>query len=116
MQLQQEACTMLDRKGFSVGETGGPGGGSSGHGMLGALGMPFVRGANLRASSSTSGSPSSYSGVGAFANSPVNGLLYMRGKIGACALHASRHEQGSHSHCSASLQNVPACWVSVTLP
>ena len=75
-----------ENEAFLVWAAGGAGGTGSGHGMLGALGMPFVRGANLRASSSSSSggnSPSSYGGVGAFANSPVNGLLYMRGKIGA---------------------------------
>jgi hypothetical protein len=40
--------------------------------------MPFVRGAHLRGG----GAPSSAYSVG-LANSPVNGLLYVRGSIGA---------------------------------
>ena len=51
---------------------GGPGG-SSGGGTLGGLAVPFVRGAHLR---SHAARPYTFS------NSPVNGLLYVRGTIG----------------------------------
>ncbi len=55
---------------------GGPG--SSANGTLGGLAVPFLRGGHLRSSMHRS-----YS-VG-LANSPVNGLLYVRGTIGAFA-------------------------------
>ena len=51
----------------------GASGGSSGGGALSGLAMPFVRGAHLR---SHAARPYTFS------NSPVNGLLYVRGTIG----------------------------------
>lgn len=61
-------------KAASVCCAGGPGGGSTG-GSLGGLAVPFLRGGHLR-----SRLHRSYS-VG-LANSPVNGLLYVRGTLG----------------------------------
>ena len=53
--------------------TAGASGGSSGGGGLSGLAMPFVRGAHLRSHATRP-----YT----FSNSPVNGLLYVRGTIG----------------------------------
>ena len=58
--------------------SGGSGGGNAG-GTLGGLAVPFLRGGHLRSSMHRS-----YS-VG-LTNSPVNGLLYVRGTIGECCL------------------------------
>ncbi|CAL8466123.1 g5659 [Coccomyxa elongata] len=61
----------------AVAASGGPGS-SSANGTLGGLAVPFLRGGHLRSSMHRS-----YS-VG-LANSPVNGLLYVRGTIGGSA-------------------------------
>ncbi len=68
----------MERSRRSGGGTGGSGGGGAG-GTLGGLAVPFLRGGHLRSSMHRS-----YS-VG-LANSPVNGLLYVRGTIGPSLL------------------------------
>ena len=73
----------------------GASGGSSGGGALSGLAMPFVRGAHLR---SHAARPYTFS------NSPVNGLLYVRGTIGRRpALQACCHLSSQKSICGLQL-------------
>lgn len=73
----QQSCTQSTQGVITLSlRSGGSGGGNAG-GTLGGLAVPFLRGGHLRSSMHRS-----YS-VG-LANSPVNGLLYVRGTIGEC--------------------------------